>query len=155
MKSLLVFNYFLCKLSQNLIHKINLKNHITKLRVRYGETDQMGVVYHGNYAQFYEIGRTEWLRSMGVTYKSMEEKGIMLPVVNLSSKFIKPALYDDYLCIETILKKTPTVKIEFDYKITNQNNELVCTGNSTLAFLNKETKRPMRCPNYILNKLDS
>ena len=154
MKSLLVFNYFLCKLSQNLIHKINLKNHITKLRVRYGETDQMGVVYHGNYAQFYEIGRTEWLRSMGVTYKSMEEKGIMLPVVNLSSKFIKPALYDDYLCIETILKKTPTVKIEFDYKITNQNNELICTGNSTLAFLNKETKRPMRCPNYILNKLD-
>jgi len=131
-----------------------LKKHETKLRVRYGETDQMGVVYHGNYAQFYEIGRTEWLRSMGITYKSMEEKGIMLPVINLSSKFIKPALYDDCLCIETILKKTPSVKIEFDYTITNQNKELICTGNSTLVFLNKKTRKPMRCPTFILEKLE-
>jgi len=114
----------------------------------------MGVVYHGNYAQYCEIGRTEWLRSIGITYKSMEEKGIMLPVILLSTKFVKPALYDDLLSIETLLKKTPTVKIEFDYKITNLNNELICTGNSVLAFLNKETRKPMRCPNYILEKLD-
>ena len=113
----------------------------------------MQVVYHGNYAQYCEIGRTEWLRSMDITYKKMEEKGIMLPVISLSTKFIKPALYDDVLCITTVLNKTPTVKIEFDYKITNQNNELIAKGNSVLAFLNKETKRPMRCPEYILDKL--
>ena len=130
-----------------------MKKHKTTIRVRYAETDQMQVVYHGNYAQYCEIGRTEWLRSMDITYKKMEEKGIMLPVISLSTKFIKPALYDDVLCITTVLNKTPTVKIEFDYKITNQNNELIAKGNSVLAFLNKETKRPMRCPEYILDKL--
>ncbi len=113
----------------------------------------MGVVYHGNYAQFFEIGRTEWLRSMGVTYKYMEKTGIMLPVISLSCNFKKSALYDDELIVTTYLKKTPSVKIEFDYEITNQNNELICTGNTILAFINSETKKPMRCPDYILEKI--
>ena len=130
-----------------------MKTHTTNLRVRYAETDQMSVVYHGNYAQYYEIGRTEWLRSVGITYKSMEKKGIILPVISLSSKFIKSALYDDILSIETTLKKTPSVKIEFDYQIKNQNNELICTGNSVLAFVNSDTKKPIRCPDYILKRL--
>jgi acyl-CoA thioester hydrolase len=130
-----------------------LQKHYTSIRVRYAETDQMGVVYHGNYAQFFEIGRTEWLRSLGVTYKYMEKTGIMLPVISLSCNFKKSALYDDELTITTILKKTPSVKIEFDYEITNQNNELISTGNTVLAFINKKTKKPMRCPDYILDKL--
>jgi len=130
-----------------------LKKHQSTLRVRYSETDQMGVVYHGNYAQFFEIGRTEWLRNIGITYKSMEDSGVMLPVISLLCNFKKSALYDDELTVTTFLKKTPTVKIEFDYEITNQNKELICTGNSVLAFLNKETKRPMRCPDYILEKI--
>lgn len=113
----------------------------------------MQVVYHGNYAQYVEIGRTEWLRSIGITYKTMEEQGIMLPVIAINFKFIKSALYDDVLHIHTILKKTPSVKIAFDFEIVNQNNELICTGNSVLAFLNKETKKPMRCPDYILEKI--
>jgi len=130
-----------------------LKKSSTKTRVRYAETDQMGVVYHGNYAQFFELGRTEWLRNLGVTYKDMEISGIMLPVISLTCNFIKSALYDDILTIETFLKKKPMVKIEFDYIITNQNNEVVCTGNSVLAFMNMKTSKPTRCPNYLLESL--
>jgi len=113
----------------------------------------MGVVYHGNYAQFFELGRTEWLRKLGVTYKSMELSGIMLPVISLSCKFIKPALYDDLLTIETFLIKKPMVKIEFEYKITNEANELICTGGSVLAFMNMKTSKPTKCPDYLLKSL--
>lgn len=130
-----------------------MKKSSTKTRVRYSETDQMGVVYHGNYAQFFELGRTEWLRKIGVTYKDMENSGIMLPVISLSCKFIKSAIYDDVLTITTFLIKKPMVKIEFDYTITNQNDELICTGNSVLAFMNMETKKPTRCPDYLLKSL--
>ena len=130
-----------------------MKKSSTKTRVRYSETDQMGVVYHGNYAQFFELGRTEWLRKLGVTYKDMENGGIMLPVISLNCKFIKSAIYDDVLTIETFLIKKPMVKIEFDYKITNQNDELICTGNSVLAFMNMENKKPTRCPDYLLKSL--
>lgn len=83
----------------------------------------------------------------------MEKTGTMLPVISLSCNFKKSALYDDELTVSTILKKIPSVKIEFDYEITNQNNELICTGNTVLAFINIETKKPMRCPDYILDKL--
>lgn len=130
-----------------------MEQNKTSLRIRYAETDQMGVVYHGNYAQFFEIGRTEWLRSLGITYKKMEEKGIMLPVISLNCNFKKSAFYDDILTVTTKLKKAPTVKIEFDYEITNQHNELICIGNTILAFIDAKTKKPMRCPNYILEKL--
>jgi acyl-CoA thioester hydrolase len=130
-----------------------LKKSSTKTRVRYSETDQMGVVYHGNYAQFFELGRTEWLRNLGVTYKYMEISGIMLPVISLKCNFIKSALYDDILTIETFLKKKPMVKIEFDYIVTNQNDEIVCTGNSVLAFMNMKTSKPTRCPDYLLKSL--
>ncbi|QTE22702.1 acyl-CoA thioesterase [Polaribacter cellanae] len=130
-----------------------MKNSSTKTRVRYSETDQMGVVYHGNYAQFFELGRTEWLRNLGVTYKDMENSGIMLPVISLKCNFIKSALYDDILTITTFLKKKPMVKIEFDYEIKNQNNEIVCTGNSVLAFINSKTMKPTKCPDYLLESL--
>mgnify|MGYP000630755432 CR=1 FL=1 len=130
-----------------------MKKSSTKTRIRYSETDQMGVVYHGNYAQFFELGRTEWLRSIGITYKSMEISGVMLPVISINFKFIKSALYDDVLTITTFLKKKPMVKIEFDYEITNQNNELICTGNSVLAFINSKTNKPIKCPDYLLESL--
>tara|TARA_B100000780_G_scaffold265223_1_gene220464 strand:+ start:778 stop:1176 length:399 start_codon:yes stop_codon:yes gene_type:complete len=131
-----------------------LKKFSTKIRVRYGETDQMGVVYHGNYATFFEIARTEWLRNLGVTYKDMENSGIMLPVISLFFNFIKSAKYDDILTISVFLKKKPLVKIEFDYEIYNQNKEKISTGNSVLAFMNMKTNKPIKCPNYILEKLD-
>ena len=130
-----------------------MKKTSTKTRVRYSETDQMGVVYHGNYAQFFEMGRTEWLRSLGVTYKDMEMNGIILPVVSLNLNFIKSALYDDILTIHTFLKKEPMVKIEFNYEIKNQLDELICTGSSVLAFMNSKNMKPTRCPDYLLKGL--
>lgn len=130
-----------------------MKKSSTKTRVRYSETDQMGVVYHGNYAQFFEMGRTEWLRSLGVTYKDMEMNGIILPVVSLNLIFIKSALYDDILTIHTYLKKEPMVKIEFNYEIKNQLDELICTGNSVLAFIDTKNMKPTRCPDYLLKGL--
>ena len=130
-----------------------MRNHKLSFRVRYGETDQMGIVYHGNYAQYLEIGRVEWLRDLGVTYKSMEENGIQLPVINLQIKYLKSARYDDLITVETILKKQPLVKIEFDYKIYNETRELLVEANTVLAFMSAKENKPIKCPDYILNKL--
>ena len=128
------------------------KNEIS-FTVRYSETDQMGVVYHGNYAQYLELGRLSWLRDLDVSYKKMEESGVILPVISLQINFKKSALYDDLLTVVTKLKKTPSVKIEFDYEIYNEKKELLVTANTVLAFLNKETKRPIKCPDYVLEKI--
>ncbi len=122
-------------------------------RVRYGETDQMGYVYYGNYAQYLEIGRVEWLRSLGVSYKGMEDEGIMLPVISLSINYLKPALYDDLITVKTRLKKTPSVRIEFEYEIVNEKEEKLITANTVLVFMDINRKRPIKCPDYILNKL--
>ncbi|MGB5171843.1 acyl-CoA thioesterase [Eudoraea sp.] len=127
--------------------------HRFSFRVRYGETDQMGVVYHGNYPQFMEMGRVEWLRSLGISYKNMEENGVMLPVISLEMKFKKSAVYDDLITVVTTLKKKPSVRIEFDYQIFNENEELLVEGNTVLAFVNMASKRPIRCPEYLLKKL--
>ena len=125
-----------------------------QIRVRYGETDQMGVVYHGNYAQYFEVGRLEWLRALDISYKKMEEDGIILPVVSLSIKYKKSACYDDVIKVKTQLVKHPTASIEFEYEITNSLGEILTTGNTVLAFIDKLTNRPMRCPKFILDKLD-
>ena len=122
-------------------------------RVRYAETDQMGVVYHGNYAQYLEMGRVEWLRSFGISYKNMEEKGIMLPVISLAVNYKKSAVYDDLISVETRLRKLPLVKIEFDFNIYNEQHEILATANTVLAFLDMQTKRPIKCPDYILKKI--
>ncbi len=125
----------------------------TSIRVRYGETDQMGYVYHGNYPAYFEMGRLEWLRELGVSYKQMEENGIMLPVYALQVRFIKSAFYDDVLTVTTSIKGLPGARIVFVYEIHNQNQELITTGETTLVFVNMHTKKPMRCPDYILEKL--
>lgn len=125
------------------------------LRIRYGETDQMGIVYHGNYAQYFEIGRTEWLRNLGITYKQMEEEGIKLPVISLAVNFKKSVCYDDVIKVKTTLKKMPTASIEFDYEIENENGEIVTTGNTVLAFIDIVRNRPTRCPQHILDKLQN
>lgn len=122
-------------------------------RVRYGETDQMGVVYHGNYAQYMEMGRVEWLRSMGISYKKMEENGIMLPVISLHVDYKKPALYDDLITVRTILKKMPSVKIEFDFEIYNESREILANATVVLAFIDMERNRPVRCPQYLLDTI--
>lgn len=122
-------------------------------RVRYGETDQMGVVYHGNYPQYLEMGRVEWLRTLGISYKEMEENGIILPVISLRLNFKKSAIYDDLLTVRTILRKRPQVRIEFDYEIYNEKKELLAEANTVLAFMDSTNNKPIRCPEYILERL--
>lgn len=132
-----------------------MKEYQFQVRVRYAETDQMGVVYHGNYAQYFEMGRVEWLRNMGVSYKWMEENGVMLPVVSLTMNYKKPARYDDLLTVKTILKSQTSVKIEFDYEIYSEANELLTTGYSMLVFVDMKTGRPMLPPDYVSEKINS
>ena len=128
--------------------------HQTQFRVRYSETDQMRVVYHGNYAQYFEVGRVEWLRKKGISYKWMEENGIMLPVVSLTMNYKKPARYDELLTLKTILKNQTTVKIEFDYELYNDSGELLTTGNSILVFVDMKTGRPIVPPAYVFELLN-
>lgn len=129
-----------------------IKNE-TKLRVRYGETDQMGYVYYGNYAQFFEVGRVEWLRELGISYKSLEESKIMLPVINLNINYLKPAKYDDLLTIVTTLKKLPQVKITFSLEIYNQKNILLSTGTTTLVFIDMIKNKPTKAPQILIDKI--
>jgi len=129
-----------------------IKNQ-TNIRVRYGETDQMGYVYYGNYAQFFEVGRVEWLRAFGVSYKSLEESGIMLPVIKLNINYMKPAKYDDLLTITTIMTNKPLVKIEFDFEVHNENNELLTTGFTSLVFMDMKKNKPIKAPKYLLDQI--
>lgn len=130
-----------------------MKSHNSYVKVRYAETDQMGVVYHGNYAQYLEIARIDWLEAIGISYKKMEEQGVMLPVYELKLIFKKSAKFDDRLKIETTLLKKPGVRIEFFYKIFNQNGELLTEAETTLIFMDMEKNKPIKCPQYVLDKL--
>lgn len=131
-----------------------MRTNEISFRIRYSETDQMGVVYHGNYAQYLELARVEWLRLLGISYKSMEEGGIMLPVISLSINYLKPALYDDLITVKVVLNKKPAVRIEFDYEILNEAGELLATANTVLVFMDMKRKRPTKCPQILLDKLE-
>ena len=128
--------------------------HEITFRVRYGETDQMGYVYYGNYAQYFEMGRVEWLRNLGTSYKRMEASGIMLPVLNLNVDYIKPAKYDDLLTLKTTLIKKPSVRIEFDFKLYNESKELLTEGFTSLVFIDMNKNKPTRTPNFIMEKVN-
>ena len=125
----------------------------TFIRVRYGETDQMGYVYYGNYAMYYEVARVESLRQLGLTYKELEEMGVMMPVLENHSKFIAPGRYDDLLRIKTTLREKPGVKIKFEYEIFNESNTLIHQGETLLVFIDRKTNRPCRPPEAMLNVL--
>ncbi|TCK92749.1 acyl-CoA thioester hydrolase [Natranaerovirga hydrolytica] len=113
----------------------------SKIKVRYAETDQMGVVHHSNYAVWYELARTDYIETLGITYKAMEEVGLLVPIINLQSKYIKPAFYDNTLIIETRIKKLLKVKIEFEYKIYREGEEQpINTATTVHAFVNKALK---------------
>ncbi len=128
-----------------------MNEHKVEVRVRYGETDQMGVVYHGSYVPYFEIGRVEWLRNKGVSYKFMEESGIALPIVSMHLNYKKPARYDDLLTVHTKLKKHSGVKIEFDCEIRNENQELLTTAHFILVFIDLKSGKPTQPPQYILD----
>jgi acyl-CoA thioester hydrolase len=127
----------------------------THIRVRYGEVDQMGYVYYGNYALYYEVARVESLRHLGITYKEIEETGIMMPVLESRSKFIGPASYDEDLRIVTYIREKPGVKVKFDYEIYGQENNLIHQGETILVFVDKLTRKPCRPPEMLQQVLQS
>lgn len=128
-------------------------SHSTKIRVRYGETDQMGYMYYGNYAQYYEVGRVEMLRNLGMSYSSMEADGIMMPVLELKCKYIKPALYDQEITVKTTIKELPGIRIFFEYELYNEKEELINLGSTTLVFVDMKKNKPTNPPENFMNKL--
>jgi len=127
--------------------------HSTKIRVRYGETDQMGYMYYGNYAEFYEVGRVEMLRSLGLTYSGMEQSGIKMPVLELMCKYLKPALYDEEITVNVIMDKMPAIRIHFRYELFNEKQELINKGETLLVFVNMQSNRPCLPPQDFLDRL--
>jgi len=126
----------------------------TKIRVRYGETDQMGYLYYGNYALYYEVGRAEAIRELGFTYRSLEESGIMMPVVELHTHYFKPALYDDLITVKTLLKElNPGPKIQFHSELYNEGGQLLNKGTATLVFYSPKEKTKVNLPEILLEKL--
>ena len=126
-----------------------MQKHQIHVRVRYSETDQMGVVYHGNYIPYFEIGRVEWLRNKGISYKIMEESGVALPIVSMNINYKKPARYDELLTISTTFKSQTSVKVEFECEIHNEKNELLTTAHFILVFVDLLTGKPIQPPQYI------
>ena len=130
-----------------------MKYNETKLRVRYGETDRMGFVYYGNYAVYFEVARVETLKSLGVSYKELEDTGIILPVLDYRIKYIKPAYYDDLLTIKTTIPEIPKARINFTYETYNQSEVLINKAETTLVFVNKDSMKPISAPELIVAKM--
>jgi acyl-CoA thioester hydrolase len=128
--------------------------HETQIRVRYGETDQMGYLYYGNYAQYYEVGRAEAIRALGISYKMLEEThGILMPVMSLEMRFVRPALYDELLTVRTILREMPVENIVFHMEIFNERKKLVNGGRVKLCFVEAKTHKTILTPPYLSDKL--
>jgi acyl-CoA thioester hydrolase len=125
----------------------------TQVRVRYAEADRMGYVYYGNYATYFEVARTEMLRSLGFTYREWEDSGILLPVRELHIRYHAPAFYDDLLTVRTIIKELPAARISFFHEIFNEKEELLCSGNLDLVFISRESGRPTRAPKEFLDAM--
>lgn len=126
-------------------------SHDTTLRVRYGETDQMGYCYYGFYAQYFEVGRVETMRSLGMTYKKLEDEGVMLPVSEYHVKYKHPAYYDDELTIRTHITEINGARIVFSYELMNASGKLIATAETTLVFVNKDTMRPIPAPEHFIS----
>jgi acyl-CoA thioester hydrolase len=125
----------------------------TTVRVRYGETDQMSYVYYGIYAMYYEVARVESFRQLGVTYKELEAIGVMMPVLENHSKFLAAARYDEILRIVTTIREKPSVRIKFEFEIYNEKNELINQGETLLAFIDQQTRKPRRPPEKLVTVL--
>jgi len=120
--------------------------HKVEIRVRYAETDQMAYVYYGNYASYFEVARVETFRLIGFSYKELEEAGVMMPVLEFYTKFLKPAKYDDLLTIKVVVKEKPGIRIKFDYEVYNSQNTLLTIADTTLVFVNSQTGKPCHLP---------
>ncbi|MEP7279537.1 MAG: thioesterase family protein [Bacteroidota bacterium] len=128
----------------------------TQIRVRYAETDQMDVVYHGNYAQYFEVARAEAIRKLGFTYKNMEALGTFMPITELHCKYLRPAHYDDLLSVRVVLKELPRDhRIEFDHEVYNEAGSLLAVGKVVLFFIDAGTKEKTTIPEELYNKLST
>ncbi len=127
--------------------------HETKIRVRYGETDQMGYMYYGNYPAFLEVARAELLRSIELPYKNFEDQGVMMPVLEMNIKYLKPALYDQEITIKTYLKKLPGIRIHLSHELFNENNDLLTTAEITLVLVDMKSNRPCQPPIRFIERL--
>ena len=128
--------------------------HSYEKRVRYGETDQMGFLYYGNYPLLYEIGRVEAIRALGVSYKDLETKyNIMMPVLSVESRYLKPAYYDELIRIDTILSEMPSKMVNFDFEIFNPSNECIHKACVKLFFVNMITNKRVSMPQILTDKL--
>ena len=124
----------------------------TQIKVRYDEVDKMGYVYHGNYAKYFHISRTQLLRNIGINDKILESKGIIMPVTKMCVKYLKPVFYDDIIKIKTTLTEVSGVRLKFDHLVFNQKNEVINKANSTLVFVNHKTRKPIRIANDIIQQ---
>ncbi len=122
----------------------------TPIRVRYGETDKMGYLHHGAYALYFEVGRTELLRQLGLIYRQLEDDGILMPVREMTIEYLYPARYDDELIVKTSLVKEPSTRLVFDYEIKDQKDQLLCKAQTTLVFVNAASRKAMRAPEFFL-----
>ena len=125
----------------------------TQLRVRYEETDKMGVVYHSNYIIYYQVGRTEMFREIGLSYDALEKMGFIMPVVEVSSRYKSPAYYDELLTVRTIIREMPMARLAIDYEIYNEQGTLLNTGRTVLGFVDAARQRPCRAPQPLIDIL--
>ena len=128
-------------------------SHDTQIRVLYRDTDKMGVVYHANYIAFYEAARTEMFRSIGLPYTALEEQGIVMPIVEVESKYKSPAYYDELLTVRATIKELPAVRAIVEYEVYNEAGQLLNTGKTILGYVNIERKRPCRAPKEFIDEL--
>ena len=125
-----------------------MRSYDCKIRVWYKHTDQMGICHHSNYINYYEAARSEWMRALGLPFSEVERRGIMMPILEVQSKYLRPARYDELLTVRIILKEPPTARITFLYEIYNEQGQLLNTGMTQLGFIHSDTRRPCRCPEW-------
>ncbi len=126
----------------------------TKIRVRYKDTDQMGIMHHSNYIVMYEMARTEWLRDMGLTYAEIERRGIMSPIIEVQSRYLYPAFYDEVLTVKVFMDEMPAARLNINSEVYNEAGKLINTGRVTLGFMHADTRRPCRAPEWFVAALE-
>ena len=127
-----------------------MRQDVVDIRVRYNETDRMGIVHHSNYVKFFEVARTEWLRAMGITYAEMERRGVMMPIVDVAVKYRNPALYDELISVTAFVDEAPMARMTFRYEVRGEDGREIATGTTTLGFIDSQTRRPQRAPQWLL-----
>jgi len=139
----------------SVIEKMNLMIASENIiQVRYDEVDKMGYVYHGNYARYYHISRTELLRKVGISDRELEDQNIIIPVIEMNIRYIKPVFYDDFITIRTRLLELPEIRMKFQHEVINQHGEVINVASSILVFVDSITRKPMRVPGIVRSKID-